>query len=712
MVPAKLKLRNFMCYRGDVPPLEFSGIHVASLSGENGSGKSTLLDAITWALWGQARARSDDDLIHIGQREMEVDYEFYVGPDKYRVLRKRSRSKSGATSSTLLELQQESVDGFSTITENTVRETQRKIIEILRLDYQTFINSAYLLQGRADEFTVKLPSERKKVLAEILGLSFYDELERRAKEKARELKDELSRLESTIFEIDRELTNKDSYQQDIEKTNSTLVVVNAEVEKQEVEVINLRHLRKELEFKEDKLKDIEKRLAQADAQIRDLDIQLRDNRQRIEKYEIALSEYTNESETVEVDLSKLGESVANLKSKKTKQQELSNSVHHLKSTNAGLKEKMVELAKKRDMLKAEGAICPLCGTEIGVEEHDHIVGNYQMEGEAKRDQFRSNENSIRQAESELGVLDKDVAGLELRLNSERVALERKHEALERDNAEAEAQLPQVKDALVRIEESLDRWRATVEEDTKTRQVLSTELVELPQIDQRLNSAEALYRELQLKQRQWRDRLAANEEKLRRCDELEKTKKQKGDSWREASEQKGIYDELAVAFGKKGIQALIIESALPELEQEADRLLGRMTDNRMNIRLESQRTKKSNRDEVEETLDIKISDELGTRNYEMYSGGEAFRINFALRIALSKLLARRHGAPLPTLIIDEGFGTQDNAGKEKVVEAINSIQDDFEKIIVITHIDELKDAFETRIQVTKTDEGSTVEVLNY
>ena len=76
MVPAKLTLRNFMCYRGDVEPLDFSGIHVASLSGENGAGKSTLLDAITWALWGQSRARTDDDLIHIGQREMEVEYEF------------------------------------------------------------------------------------------------------------------------------------------------------------------------------------------------------------------------------------------------------------------------------------------------------------------------------------------------------------------------------------------------------------------------------------------------------------------------------------------------------------------------------------------------------------------------------------------------------------------------------------------------------------
>ncbi len=712
MVPAKLTLRNFMCYRGDVEPLDFSGIHVASLSGENGAGKSTLLDAITWALWGQSRARTDDDLIHIGQREMEVEYEFCVGPDKYRVIRKRSMSKSGATSSTLLELQQESSDGYRSITENTMRETQRKIIEILRLDYQTFINSAYLVQGRADEFTVKLPSERKKVLAEILGLSLYDELERRAREKARESKDELGRLESAMFEIDRELANKDSYQQEIEQINNTLSVVNADAAKQEAEVNNLRHLRKELDFKEEKLKDIQKRLGQADTQLRDLDIQLKDNRQRVEKYEKVQAGYTGESEKLIIEISKLGESEAELKSKNERQQELSNSVHHLKTTNVRLKEEMADLKSKIDMLNKDGANCPLCGTELGVEGHDHIVGNYQSEGGAKGDQYRQNDGKIKQADSALQVLTTEVGNLESRLGSERVALERKREALERDNAEAVNQLPKVKEGLARVEEAVSRWRTTVDEDTKTRQVLSAELVELPQIDQQLNSAEVLYRESQLKQRQWRDRLVANQEKLRRCDELGKIKKQKSDSWRHTSEQKGVYDELAVAFGKKGIQALIIESALPEIEQEADRLLGRMTDSRMNIRLESQRAKKTKKDEVEETLDIKISDELGTRNYEMYSGGEAFRINFALRIALSKLLARRHGAPLPTLIIDEGFGTQDNAGKEKIVEAINSIQDDFEKIIVITHIDELKDAFETRIQVTKTDEGSLVEVVSY
>src|SRR5204862_5189299 len=94
----------------------------------------------------------------------------------------------------------------------------------------------------------------------------------------------------------------------------------------------------------------------------------------------------------------------------------------------------------------------------------------------------------------------------------------------------------------------------------------------------------------------------------------------------------------------------------------------------------------------ETLDIKISDALGIRPYELFSGGEAFRIDFALRIAIAKLLARRAGTSLQTLIIDEGFGSQDEEGLTNIMEAIYKIQDDFSKIIIVSHLPSMKDQF--------------------
>jgi len=82
--------------------VDFSGIDLARVAGDNGHGKSALLDAIIWALWGKARAKRDDELIHLGQTEMEVEFEFALGENHYRVIRKRDSRGRGQSS---LELQ-------------------------------------------------------------------------------------------------------------------------------------------------------------------------------------------------------------------------------------------------------------------------------------------------------------------------------------------------------------------------------------------------------------------------------------------------------------------------------------------------------------------------------------------------------------------------------------------------------------------------------
>ena len=77
-----------------------------------------------------------------------------------------------------------------------------------------------------------------------------------------------------------------------------------------------------------------------------------------------------------------------------------------------------------------------------------------------------------------------------------------------------------------------------------------------------------------------------------------------------------------------------------------------------------------------------------------------------------MLARRAGTRLRTLIIDEGFGTQDARGLEQLTVAIHEISKDFDKVIVVTHLDELKDAFPVRIEVTKDPvRGSRFEIFD-
>src|SRR5436309_199211 len=166
MIPISLSLRNFMSYGDERTVLDLTGVHVACLSGDNGNGKSAILDAITYALWGKTRATGsaasgDDDLIRLGAQDMEVQLDFRLGEDIYRTIRKRSR-RTGTG-----DWQVQLSDGNGTwrsIGGTGMRDTEKNLARILRMEHETFLNSAYFQQGRADEFTRQKPEARKRIL--------------------------------------------------------------------------------------------------------------------------------------------------------------------------------------------------------------------------------------------------------------------------------------------------------------------------------------------------------------------------------------------------------------------------------------------------------------------------------------------------------------------------------------------------------------------
>jgi len=197
MIPVEIELHNFLAYRSP-PPLLLEGIHVACLAGPNGAGKSSLLDALTWALWKKARAKGSDDLlVHQGQSEMRVAVTFDQEGRRYRVQRQHRAGKRAAS---VLELQtwDEDVAGWRSLSEAGIRETQLKIDGLLRLDYETFVNSAFLVQGHADEFTTKTPSERKQVLGKILGLERWEIYEQRARDRINDTRGAIQRVEGWL----------------------------------------------------------------------------------------------------------------------------------------------------------------------------------------------------------------------------------------------------------------------------------------------------------------------------------------------------------------------------------------------------------------------------------------------------------------------------------------------------------------------------------
>ena len=839
-----------------MPPLSFDGIHVACLCGDNGNGKSALFDAMTWALWGKSRAKgnNDDDLIHLGQSEMEIELEFISGEQRYRVIRKHAKKPSKARAGqTVLELQIASNGAFRSISDNSKSETQQKIIEILNLDYETFENSAFLRQGHADEFSIKPAGKRKDILANILGLSQYDELERRAKELAGDRRTEADRLENAINEIGLQLVDKPKYEDEITKIQDEISKLEEKRKAEEATISSLHSQKLSLEFKKEQLSNTEIHINENKKELERRQAKSKELQARIKEYEQVLAEreaiekgcsefmdaqtlndefnqkltqlFTLRERTGNLDnvirqaaealtiehkliqsritdkeskfakvhpleetltqvrksLHEFTEQEKKVAEKRKQIQQIASRISHLESTSTQLEGEIAESKEKLKLLTGDDARCPLCQTELGVDGRQQLEAKLTSEVQQKIKSLQNNDEKLKKHQGEIQTLESESATFESVLNQERSARQsqlsivekeltearqagnelsqeranleeleqrlakrdyaiyeqqalaqledeerklgydkerheqvqqqltelKKYESLKRELDEAIKTIDKEKAALAETAETISNLGAIIEADLKRQQSLKTELVALPEIADKLVKAEEAHQILLQNERQIRDRLAAFQERLRYLAELAATKDEKAKLLQQTLNEESIYKELADAFSKRGIQALLIEQSLPEIEIEANRLLAKMTDNRMSLRLETQReTRKGG---TIETLDIKIADELGTRNYEMYSGGEAFRIDLALRIALSMLLVRRAGASLPVLIIDEGFGTQDSSAREKLIEAISSIQDDFEKLFVITHLEEMKDRFPVLINVTKTANGSMISI---
>lgn len=998
MIPIQLELTNFLSYR-ETAVLDFNGIHLACISGANGAGKSSILDAITWALFGQSRSRSDDDLVNriaaLNDDEAEVRLSFDLEGSLYRITRRRRAGKSS-----MLELQMASgVDdagqalGWKTLSESKIRETQTAIETLLRMNYDTFINASFLLQGKADEFTTKTPNKRKEILADLLGVSVWDQYRERVTAQRKDEEGQQALLDAQMGEIETELGEEAERRVQLETAVAHAAAVTTRLADKERLLQQLQRAESAIKQQADLLKQVDVSLtrsrqqlaglqqtraqraetmaghqallAEADAiteafadwqaadqalhdwqakadalhkiqqEKRPFELTIAQERSRLEQRlealqsqaaqaaaagaeettvqselaaaEKALAAVTGKLETLAAQTAAYQAARDELNRLQNERKLLAQEANQLKAQaqriartqteaqdvrqnaaaaeaefaavsarvaalaertqrlaaargeldNAELEQprlraEMEKLRARIDQLQAEaGSSCPLCGQPLTAEHRHQVIAELERDGKEKADRFRVNKQRIADLQAETASLTTEVkqgpkltqqqetqrdrlsraqarlaeigtavtewqesgqarlTELEARLADD-AALQAQQQlvteletavadqtALAQQQQQTQRKVSQLEARLAELRRLLAGWQqrgvadmaavqAQLESESFAAEARNrvaefeaqeaavgydaaahvsarqrrTELVEAQNRYQALKQAEAALAPLATAVADLDQQIAAQQESLTDLERQQQTAAAKlaqlqadgGDlqavedevfALREeqvaANQQVGaaqqrlaVLDDLRArnkqllkqraalsqriqrlkmlekACGRDGVQALLIEQALPEIEERANDLLERLTSGEMRVSFETQRQLKS-QNALRETLDIRIIDSAGERPYSNYSGGEQFRVNFAIRLALSQILAKRAGARLQTLVIDEGFGSQDPNGRQRLVEAINTIQQDFVRILVITHIDELRDVFPTRIEVEKTAVGSRVSV---
>ena len=285
----------------------------------------------------------------------------------------------------------------------------------------------------------------------------------------------------------------------------------------------------------------------------------------------------------------------------------------------------------------------------------------------------------------------------------------------RDLQESLRRVERAEAQLTEVRSQLEGMTAEAKQTGERRAALEKELgparnweAMLAQAEQTIKTARSTVAGLQAKLQTLGQQRGALEERLRLAEQAVAEVEQLSVQVRDGERRLNLLKILAQAFGKSGIPALLIEQAVPDLEAVANDVLSMLSDGRMSLGLRSQRETKAKT--IQETLDIVIADERGERAYENFSGGEAMRVDLALRIALSVLLASRAGARCEMLVLDETCAPLDAQGRALFVDCLGRISDRFATVLVVTHVDELKELFPYRFEVSKNGQGSTVNLV--
>lgn len=168
--------------------------------------------------------------------------------------------------------------------------------------------------------------------------------------------------------------------------------------------------------------------------------------------------------------------------------------------------------------------------------------------------------------------------------------------------------------------------------------------------------------------------------------------------------------VALCEAYRQIPIMILENiAVPVLAEEANRFLAKVSQNRMQVRIETQREIKT-RDTLEDGLEIYIRDWRGERSIFDFSGGQRFELFLAFRIAWTRLQERRSGVGIEMLAIDEGFGSLSDGDLDAVMAALKGLEDEFDFLCVISHVERMREIFGCQVLVEGGDKDSTARMV--
>tara|TARA_B100001094_G_C18194620_1_gene809763 strand:+ start:4178 stop:6283 length:2106 start_codon:yes stop_codon:yes gene_type:complete len=691
MIPTNLQLKNFFSHKDS--EIDFTTFNSALLIGNtegdysksNGSGKSTIFESILWCLFNKSRQSMMDDIVRWGETECSVSLEFVHNDTKYRVIRTRNRMSSTSTVSLYyLDKASDWVD----ISGSTAGLTNSKIEELIKLEYKTFINSVYFRQNDISEFAEAEPSRKKEILKSIIDISRWDTYEKSAKKVSKQISDECKVLVKSTEEYDQQYGALLYLREEIKDKTSTISALNEKIS-------NLSELKKSLARRYSDLKssldtDTYNRV------VEDLD-KLKDNIEYLEKSEKSQEDQIAETKKERDRFRDLVDKLSNFLSSKELRGVGDNDVQKLKDSLITLKaekKSCEEFVSSLDEISIAPDRCYVCQQSIDEDLYSKLVSDIEEKKNRYNERKVKAINEIIDKEKELNVLRETIkVNKKILLAKEKLKDSEPTLNLLASNCEKqEVRLQELKD-------KLSSSKSKVDANLKILDSIKNEDFQKLRVDLKAaGEGEVSLKDDLSKEDREMGRLIERESLLQKAvDKILADKKKITKKMERAS----LFVKLSKMFGKNGIQSILLDAIIEDLEKTSNITLSSMCNEPATIVLETQRVG-SDGTSIIETLDLKVRKDGNLQSFKSLSGGEKFRISLALRIALSEISSRYGGSSLEFLLLDEVNSPLDRYGVETLfVNVIKSLEEKY-KIMVITHDESLKEKFDNIIDSTKTN----------
>lgn len=727
--PVHLRLVNFLSHTDSELYFDKLGavtLIVGKKDGDerqsNGAGKTTIFDGLTWCLYNKSRASgtkhaTTQNLVREGAEEAKVEFTFKCNEILYKI----ERSYNCQTDKSSIVFKEKKKQRWRTISKDRKTATNKKIAEYIGMDYEVFENSVFCKQHEISSLASKTSGERREIVKKILALDIYDVYSKKAKDKVNQYEVE---IQDEVLFID-ENVNAEEEKKDFEDRKKVLQN-SIDVSEKNIKVTQkaLDDLReKQAKWNESisKEKEYKNKIQQLSRDNKELvnDIKIyqqksEEQKEKLKKYQQQYKEkkehlFKLESEKIDkdglaIDLKKIR---AVVKESEEEQQKIQSQLDIVKDQ---IKEKKREIESIQELGIGK---CSNCFQQITVESKERTVEEFKKTIEEKSKKENDIKNKLKIAiektkedKKKEEELDKKKEQYNNKILEKKNLVESMQSIKELGLAAHEA----TENASKLIKQYTERLQKQKKELNKTEEQLQKigdvdhdkYRVLQKQVEDKNQKIETLSQQVNSFNQQVGILIANIETKDKIIQQIQQKKKK----IEENKKKRELYNELSFAFGKQGIQALVLQNSTYEIQEVANSFLEKLTDG-VSLQISTQRTNKTDENKTQEVFDIIITDPYHTSPFENFSGGERFRIAFAIRIALSILLARRSGAQIRTMWYDEAFSDLDQDGIDKLSEIFGVLTKYFKYQLIITHQTELKALFDDILCVSRDKSGSKI-----